>query len=144
MPATCLRLIGQLMLDLMRLVRAPRDGPWRDVTGHIFHIGATALPITALVGFLIGVVLAYLTSQQLRQFGAEIYHRQHPGSVADPRARAGAGGRADRGALGLGHHRADRRDARHRGARRHARHGHRAGFPSGDAARAWPWRWPCR
>jgi phospholipid/cholesterol/gamma-HCH transport system permease protein len=68
-----MRLIGQLMLDLMRLVRAPRDGPWRDVTGHIFHIGATALPITALVGFLIGVVLAYLTSQQLRLFGAEIY-----------------------------------------------------------------------
>ena len=68
-----LRLIGQLMLDLMRLVRAPRDGPWRDVTGHIFHIGAIALPITALVGFLIGVVLAYLTSQQLRLFGAEIY-----------------------------------------------------------------------
>ena len=30
-----LRLIGQLMLDLMRLVRAPRDGPWRDVSGHI-------------------------------------------------------------------------------------------------------------
>ena len=68
-----LRLIGQLMLDLMRLVRAPRDGPWRDVTGHIFHIGATALPITALVGFLIGVVMDYLTSQQLRLFGAEIY-----------------------------------------------------------------------
>jgi len=68
-----LRLIGQLVLDLLRLVRGPRDGPWRDVTGHIFHIGATALPITAMVGFLIGVVLAYLTSQQLRLFGAEIY-----------------------------------------------------------------------
>ncbi len=68
-----LRLIGQLMLDLIRLVRAPRDGPWRDVTGHIYQIGATALPITALVGFLIGVVLAYLTAQQLRLFGAEIF-----------------------------------------------------------------------
>jgi phospholipid/cholesterol/gamma-HCH transport system permease protein len=68
-----LRLIGQLMLDLIRLVRSPVEAPWRDITGHIFHIGATALPITALVGFLIGVVLAYLTSQQLRQFGAEIY-----------------------------------------------------------------------
>jgi phospholipid/cholesterol/gamma-HCH transport system permease protein len=31
------------------------------------------LPITALVGFLIGVVLAYLTSQQLKQFGADAY-----------------------------------------------------------------------
>jgi len=68
-----LRLIGQLMLDLVRLARAPREGPWRDITGHIFHFGATALPITAMVGFLIGVVLAYLTSQQLRQFGAEAF-----------------------------------------------------------------------
>lgn len=66
-------LIGQLVLDLGRLVRDPRQGPWRDISGHLYHIGATALPITAMVGFLIGVVLAYLTSQQLRQFGAEIY-----------------------------------------------------------------------
>ena len=31
------------------------------------------MPITALVGSLIGVVLAYLTAQQLRQFGADAY-----------------------------------------------------------------------
>lgn len=67
------RLIGQLALNLGRLARAPQEGPWRDLTGHIYRIGATALPITALVGFLIGVVLAYLTSQQLRQFGADAY-----------------------------------------------------------------------
>jgi phospholipid/cholesterol/gamma-HCH transport system permease protein len=67
------RLIGQLALNLGTLARAPHEGPWRDLTGHIYRIGATALPITALVGFLIGVVLAYLTSQQLRQFGADAY-----------------------------------------------------------------------
>ena len=67
------RLIGQLMLDVMRLVRHPRHGPWRDFSGHLYHIGATALPITALVGFLIGVVLAYLMAQQLKQFGADLY-----------------------------------------------------------------------
>ena len=67
------RLIGQLVLDIGRLVRRPQDGPWRDVSGHLYHIGATALPITALVGFLIGVVLAYLMSQQLRQFGADSF-----------------------------------------------------------------------
>jgi phospholipid/cholesterol/gamma-HCH transport system permease protein len=49
------------------------SGPWRDVSGHLYRIGATAMPITALVGFLIGVVLAYLTSQQLRQFGADAF-----------------------------------------------------------------------
>ena len=67
------RLLGQLLLDLSRLVRAPGDGPWRDVSGHLYRIGATAMPITALVGFLIGVVLAYLVSQQLRQFGADAF-----------------------------------------------------------------------
>ncbi len=66
-------LIGQLLIDIVRLLRAPGKGPWRDVSGHLYHIGATALPITALVGFLIGVVLAYLMSLQLRQFGADAY-----------------------------------------------------------------------
>ena len=66
-------LIGQLVLDLLRLARQPHKGPWRDITGHLYSMGATALPITALVGFLIGVVLAYLMALQLRQFGAEAF-----------------------------------------------------------------------
>ncbi|MFY3383168.1 MlaE family ABC transporter permease [Paracidovorax sp. MALMAid1276] len=68
-----LQMVGQLALDLLRLARAPQRGPWRDVSGHLYRMGATALPITALVGFLIGVVLAYLMSLQLRQFGAESF-----------------------------------------------------------------------
>ena len=67
------RLIGQLLLDSIRLIRQPQEGPWRDLSGHLYHIGATALPITALVGFLIGVVLAYLMAQQLKQFGADAF-----------------------------------------------------------------------
>ena len=66
-------LIGQLLLDMVRLLRAPQRGPWRDISGHLYATGATALPITALVGFLIGVVLAYLMALQLRQFGAESF-----------------------------------------------------------------------
>jgi phospholipid/cholesterol/gamma-HCH transport system permease protein len=68
-----LRLLGQLLFDTLKLARAPGRAPWRDVSGHLYHIGATALPITALVGFLIGVVLAYLMSLQLRQFGADAF-----------------------------------------------------------------------
>ena len=67
------QLIGQLVLDLGYLLRHPRKGPWRDFSGHLYSMGATALPITALVGFLIGVVLAYLMALQLRQFGAEAF-----------------------------------------------------------------------
>ena len=68
-----LQMVGQMLLDTGRLLRAPRRAPWRDVSGHLYRMGATALPITALVCFLIGVVLAYLTSLQLRQFGAETF-----------------------------------------------------------------------
>lgn len=68
-----LALVGDLALDLLRLARAPGRMPWRDFSGHLYRIGATALPITALVGSLIGVVLAYLTSQQLRVFGADAF-----------------------------------------------------------------------
>ena len=68
-----LRLLGMLTINIGQLIRAPHEGPWRDLSGHLYRIGATSLPITALVGGLIGVVLAYLTSQQLRQFGADAY-----------------------------------------------------------------------
>jgi phospholipid/cholesterol/gamma-HCH transport system permease protein len=68
-----IRLVGQLLLDVLQLLRRPDRAPWRDMSSHLYRVGATALPITALVGFLIGVVLAYLLSQQLRQFGAEAF-----------------------------------------------------------------------
>ncbi len=66
-------MIGQLVFDLGRFISNPRKGPWRDISASLYSMGATALPITALVGFLIGVVLAYLMSLQLRQFGAEAF-----------------------------------------------------------------------
>jgi phospholipid/cholesterol/gamma-HCH transport system permease protein len=68
-----LQLIGQFVIDLGKVLRAPHRAPWRDISGHLYSTGATALPITALVGLLIGVVLAYLTSQQLRQYGGESF-----------------------------------------------------------------------
>ena len=66
-------MVGQLMIDLLRLIRHPARGPWRDFSSNLYAVGTTALPITALVGFLIGVVLAYLMSLQLRQLGADSF-----------------------------------------------------------------------
>lgn len=68
-----LQLLGQLFLDLVTLLQRPHKGPWRDLSSHVYRMGARALPITALVGFLIGVVVAYLLSLQLRQFGADAF-----------------------------------------------------------------------
>lgn len=66
-------LIGQVLLDLVWLFAHPREIPLREFSATIYKSGALALPVTALVGFLIGVVLSYLSSLQLRLFGAEIF-----------------------------------------------------------------------
>ena len=67
------RLLGQVVLDLGRFVRRPLAGPWREISANLYRSGAQALGITALVGFLIGIVLSYLSSKQLKQFGADIF-----------------------------------------------------------------------
>ena len=66
-------LIGQLTLDVNYLVRHPRAIPQAEISITIYEAGVRALGITALVGFLIGVVLSYLSALQLKTFGAEIY-----------------------------------------------------------------------
>ena len=65
-----LLLLGGLVFQLGLLVAHPSRGPWREISAQIFRAGAQALGITALVGFLIGVVLSYLSAQQLAVFGA--------------------------------------------------------------------------
>ena len=66
-------LLGRLILDLAYVIRHPSRLPWREWSAGIYRAGVTALPITALVGFLIGVVLSYLSAQQLRTFGANVF-----------------------------------------------------------------------
>lgn len=64
-------LFGQLVLDVLYLLTHPRDIPWREFSANIYRSGAQALPVTALVGFLIGIVLSYLSALQLKTFGAD-------------------------------------------------------------------------
>ncbi|WP_414718879.1 MlaE family ABC transporter permease [Undibacterium sp.] len=66
-------LLGQLALDLLRFARHPLRGPWKEISSNIYRTGFQALGITALVGALIGVVLSYLSSNQLRNFGGDVY-----------------------------------------------------------------------
>jgi phospholipid/cholesterol/gamma-HCH transport system permease protein len=65
--------LGQSVIELTGLVLHPQRIPWRELSANVYRTGAQALGITALVGFLIGVVLSYLSSQQLKLFGADAY-----------------------------------------------------------------------
>jgi phospholipid/cholesterol/gamma-HCH transport system permease protein len=66
-------LVGQLLLDLGHVLRHPGDMPWRETSANLYKSGVRAMPVTALVGFLIGVVLSYLSALQLRSFGVDVY-----------------------------------------------------------------------
>jgi phospholipid/cholesterol/gamma-HCH transport system permease protein len=52
-----------------------RSRAWRlsSLTRHIYETGITAIPIVALIAFLISVIVAYLGAQQLSRFGADIF-----------------------------------------------------------------------
>jgi phospholipid/cholesterol/gamma-HCH transport system permease protein len=66
-------LLGRVMLALLGALRRPSTFPWREISANVYRTGAQALGITALVGFLIGVVLSYLSAQQLKVYGAGIF-----------------------------------------------------------------------
>ncbi|WP_080745171.1 ABC transporter permease [Cupriavidus necator] len=68
-----LRLLGGYVLATLVIVLRPRLMPWRELSVESYRAGVTALGITALVGYLIGMVLSYLSAQQLLQYGANIF-----------------------------------------------------------------------
>jgi phospholipid/cholesterol/gamma-HCH transport system permease protein len=68
-----LRLLGQLAIDGVDIALHPARIPLKEISANVYRTGSQALGVTALVGFLIGVVLSYLSGQQLRTFGADIY-----------------------------------------------------------------------
>lgn len=72
-PRELLTMIGQLALDTGYLIRHPGKIPWREISATVHTAGTQALPITAIVGVLIGVVISYLSAVQLRGFGAQSY-----------------------------------------------------------------------
>jgi len=71
--ASFVALFGRLVLDALHLAYHPGDLPKREISANIYKSGVRAMPVTALVGFLIGVVLSYLSSLQLQQFGADLF-----------------------------------------------------------------------
>lgn len=68
-----LTLVGRLLLDCGQMLRRPSLIGWREISANVFRTGAQALPITALVGFLVGLTLSYLISRQLKTYGADIF-----------------------------------------------------------------------
>jgi phospholipid/cholesterol/gamma-HCH transport system permease protein len=68
-----LAFLGESASTAGRLVLTPVQIRWRLVFRNVGYDGVNALPITGLLTFLMGVVIAYQGAEQLRQFGANIF-----------------------------------------------------------------------
>ncbi len=65
--------LGQSVSALWGAILHPSTVRWRDVAVISERVGADALPIVALISFLMGSILAFQSAVPMRQFGAEIF-----------------------------------------------------------------------
>lgn len=65
--------VGELLRGLGYSLAHPRSVRWEDVLFYMKRTGMDGLPIVSLISFLIGLVIAFMSSLQLRQFGAYLY-----------------------------------------------------------------------
>jgi phospholipid/cholesterol/gamma-HCH transport system permease protein len=68
-----LQFIGHAAKAGVSVLRSWRRLRPTSIARHVYDTGITAIPIVALIAFLISVIVAYLSASQLRNYGADIY-----------------------------------------------------------------------
>ena len=67
------RFIGAIALSCVRLLRGQAQMLRSDLFQFLHDCGPAALPIVSLISVLVGIILAFVGTVQLKNFGAEIY-----------------------------------------------------------------------
>ncbi len=70
---TQISFLGELIVALIYAAGNPRRVRWKDAFLIAETAGVNALPIVALISFLIGLIMAFQAAIPMREFGAEIY-----------------------------------------------------------------------
>src|SRR5580765_114644 len=65
--------IGEVTLGLVMNLFRPRRMHWKEVFRVFEAAGVNALPVVALLTFLVGMVIAFESAQPLAQFGAQVF-----------------------------------------------------------------------
>jgi len=68
--------LGDLITALIYSLIHPRSIRWEDLLFYMKRAGVEGLPIVGLINFLLGLIIAFMSSLQLKQFGANIYVAQ--------------------------------------------------------------------
>ena len=67
------RFVGELTIDLLKFCVGLSRTRWFNVWDQIAKAGYQALPLISMIGFLIGLILAFIGSIPLKMFGADIF-----------------------------------------------------------------------
>jgi phospholipid/cholesterol/gamma-HCH transport system permease protein len=65
--------LGSVVLSLIHVILHPKSFRLEDTITIMKKTGVDALPIVALISFLLGLIMAFMSAMQLQQFGANIY-----------------------------------------------------------------------
>jgi len=65
--------LGSLISEVVLSILHPSSVRWRDVLLCMKKVGVDGLPILGLISFLLGLIMAFMSSLQLKQFGANAY-----------------------------------------------------------------------
>ena len=68
-----LAFLGETAVTALGMFLRPRDFRFRDMLLTFQRAGFDGLPITVLIGFLLGLILAFESAASLRTFGVEVY-----------------------------------------------------------------------
>jgi len=68
-----MEMLGGVIVELGRTIRSPRSFRTAAVINQMEYAGLRAVPIVALMSFLVGGIVAQQGAYQLRYFGAEIF-----------------------------------------------------------------------
>ncbi len=69
----CMTFGGILLSEALYCALHPASIRWNDVVLSVKKIGVDGLSILALISFLMGLIMAFMSSLQLKQFGANMY-----------------------------------------------------------------------
>ena len=67
------RFIGELTIALLKFCVGMARTRWFNVWDQISQAGYQALPLISMIGYLIGLILAFIGSIPLKMFGADIF-----------------------------------------------------------------------
>ena len=65
--------VGDLAASLASSMIRPRSVRWEAVLHYMKRAGMEGLPIVGLISILLGMIMAFMASLQLRMFGANLY-----------------------------------------------------------------------